>query len=230
MEKSIRFRLDHPGHILACHGVRAVAARIATGRVEAIFEDDRLLLRNGAGFLDPREAIECVARGRIELAPGAEKDDKVAPVVLVADEFAEPLKLDWWLNRSLHAWKMWSGRQSSLGISKSLHAALAVMPCDASLFDYAVPMTGRFGFDPAAGRTAMDIGFSPDRIGVPTFTFPAVELFAFVGLQFWQFQHVGEGSWEYTIGIGGRRRRFGMNARGKFRALTWAEEVCYEPV
>jgi CRISPR-associated protein Csb3 len=200
---------------------------LATERLEIVFEDDWFTLRSGGGDLvDPREAIDCVARGRIDLAPGAEKGDKVAPIVLAADEFSAPMKIDWWKNRSLRAFKMWSGQQSSLGTSRLLHAALAKMPAGASPLDYAVPLTGRFGFDPAAGRTAMDIGFSPDRIGVPVFTFPAVELLAVVGLQFWQFEHVGEGCWEYVIG--GRRRRFGMNWRGNFKALTWAEEVQYD--
>jgi CRISPR-associated protein Csx14 len=40
-----------------------------------------------------------------------------------------------------------------------------------------------FGFDARKGRAALDFGFSPDAIGLRTEEFPAVELFAAIGLQ-----------------------------------------------
>jgi CRISPR-associated protein Csx14 len=44
-------------------------------------------------------------------------------------------------------------------------------------------MSGRFGFDPSAAPTAIDVGFSTDEQGIPVQTSPATELLAAIGLQ-----------------------------------------------
>ena len=53
------------------------------------------------------------------------------------------------------------------------------------LFDLAHPSAEAsvFGFDARKGRAGLDFGFSPDAIGLRTEEFPAVELFAAIGLQ-----------------------------------------------
>lgn len=53
------------------------------------------------------------------------------------------------------------------------------------LFDLAEPNADAsvFGFDARKGRAALDFGFSPDAIGLRAEEFPAVELFAGLGLQ-----------------------------------------------
>jgi CRISPR-associated protein Csx14 len=57
------------------------------------------------------------------------------------------------------------------------------MPASRSLFRQRRPMTGRFGFDPAASWDAIDVGFSPDEQNIAVQTSPATEILAAIGLQ-----------------------------------------------
>lgn len=56
---------------------------------------------------------------------------------------------------------------------------------EATLFNLALTDGGAslFGFDARKGRAALDVGFSPDALGMRAEDFPAVELFAAIGLQ-----------------------------------------------
>jgi len=86
-------------------------------------------------------------------------------------------------------WNFWSGQQTSIGIWKKLRDALLKQMkqyenySKDDLFNLRIPLTGRFGFDPAAAWHALDIGFSPNEQSIPVASSPLVEMLAAIGLQ-----------------------------------------------
>lgn len=225
--EQIRFRVDHPGHILACHGLRKLVGHVVGEPAEAVFDGDRFSVRSAGAAVDLHEVIGWLAAATIEPVATAKPRDKAAPLLVILQQVVSPLRLDWWTAKNLRPFKMWSGRQASFVLASNLQSVLRGLPADVEPFDYyAVPLGGRFGFDPAAGRTTGDVGFSPDRVGLKILTAPAVELLALIGLQFHQFSRVGPKVWQYVIG--GQSRRFGLNLRGQCKALDWAEEEAFD--
>jgi CRISPR-associated protein Csx14 len=125
----------------------------------------------------------------------AEDHDRYAadrqPIVL-----REPLnlRLDWWLDSyrggDKSELKVWAGQQTPMRNVQSLQSAWREVLAANDGKDVARhilsehwPMTGRFGFDPAAAPTALDVGFSTDEQGIPVQTSPATEVLTAIGLQ-----------------------------------------------
>lgn len=170
-------------------------------------------------------------------------DEKVAPLRFLPAN----LRLDWWLKRSdsLEAgiFKLWSGQQRPEMIFADLHGEFQKMRHESGhdLLRARRPMTGRFGFDPGPAWDALDVGFSPNEQGVAVLTAPATEILAAVGLQGFRPHQEGRrgfayAAWDNALPIelaraatagtfGGRRFRFNVNNRGKYKAFGFAEEI-----
>jgi len=110
-------------------------------------------------------------------------------------------QLDWWLHPDWFRFlskppathvglmsnrlKLWAGNQTSLQIALKLSRAFAKSTPSLleDLFDYSVPLTGRYGLDPRAAWNALEVGFSPKEQGMSVDTYPAVEMLGAIGLQ-----------------------------------------------
>jgi CRISPR-associated protein Csx14 len=124
----------------------------------------------------------------------------IAPLEIVLDgDSAQPLVIDFWMRVimikgnvqavSNPPWNCWSGHQTPLRIWLPLRDALKVILDERSddqlvdLFTLPRPLTGRFGFDSAAGWNTLDLGFSPNDQGMAVNSSPASELLAAIGIQ-----------------------------------------------
>lgn len=107
------------------------------------------------------------------------------------------VSLDWWYETiestgtidQKSAWKMYAGQQTvekivgdMLAETQRLRASSHFTKIE-QLLDVSAKMTGRFGFDPRSSRNALDVGFSPNDLGMPVLTYPFAELLAIFGLQ-----------------------------------------------
>jgi CRISPR-associated protein Csx14 len=192
--------LRNPGQFFACCGVLELASRLWPGS-EGWFARDgsraSFQVATGGGLNDPLGEIvrricepeDLVSIPQDEYVQALQADRQ--PVLVLP--FGS-LKLDWWLvserGGDKSELKVWAGQQTPERNINSLRNAwrqiLGEAPEDEasrSLFQRRWPMTGRFGFDPAAAWEALDVGFSPDEQGVPVQTSPATEILAAIGLQ-----------------------------------------------
>ncbi len=120
-----------------------------------------------------------------------------AEATLIGFEHTHVIALDWWQETveatgaidKKSAWKMYAGQQTIEGITSDMIALcsqLAKPLLSGLLSDLLAAnagMTGRFGFDPRSTRSALDVGYSPNDLGLPVATYPFAELLAAFGLQ-----------------------------------------------
>lgn len=104
----------------------------------------------------------------------------------------EKIVLDWWyeslkpsgeINKS--GWKMYAGQQKAEKISLDMVQKCQHLACG-SLTDVlrqTRKVSGSFGFDPAASRNALDVGYSPNDLNLPVVTSPFSQLLAMFGAQ-----------------------------------------------
>ena len=105
--------------------------------------------------------------------------------------------LDWWFEtvtlrgevNAKSAWKMYAGQQTVAGITGDMITeggklrTLGRLPGTLTdLLACEVDMSGRFGLDPRSSRNALDVGYSPNDLGLPVKTAPFMELLATFGL------------------------------------------------
>lgn len=205
--------LRNPGQFFACCGVLELASRLWPGSeandwhaAEGWFTRDSgrasFRIATYSGHNDPlgtivRALIE--PETLVELAKDhdayTQKDRK--PVVIVP--FG--LRLDWWLDSyrggDKSELKVWAGQQTperNLNGLRSAWREIASSTADgigtANIYTQCWPMSGRFGFDPAASWEALDVGHSPDEQGIPVLTSPSTEILAAIGIQRCRPAHV----------------------------------------
>lgn len=190
----------NPGEFLACCGLLEVADRLAPG-AEGWFDDCGFTVRSGVPLPDiVRALIREPAEEVTALDDGVPVAPLIAPLIVkLAEEPRATLRLDAWMALRVERgkvvagpnrpWNFWSGQQTSLRIWRALRQALQQQVANGGdllgtgLFSRRVPLPGRFGFDPGAAWTALDVGFSPNEQNIPVASSPAVELLAAVGLQ-----------------------------------------------
>lgn len=198
--------LANPGQFFACCGVLELANRLWPGRGETgwrspegwfALDEGRatFAIATYSGDNDPLGAIVAkLVEGEPLVALAADHEPYAGdrkPIVL-----GEPfnLRLDWWLDSyrggDKSEMKVWAGQQTPLRNFEGLRnawrdmiAANAETMAPAQILSRKWPMTGRFGFDPAAAPTSLDVGFSTDEQGIPVLTSPATEMLAAIGLQ-----------------------------------------------
>ena len=190
----------NPGEFLACCGLFELADRLGRG-AEAWFDRRVFRLRTDVQLSDVVYALiggqaDELTRpnGGLAVAP------LIAPLVLkLTEEPRGAIVLDGWMAVRIQKgkviavanrpWNFWSGQQTTLRIWRALRAALQQQVADTAdllgddLFARRVALSGRFGFDPGAAWTALDVGFSPNEQKIAVASSPAVELLAAVGLQ-----------------------------------------------
>jgi len=132
-------------------------------------------------FIAPTDSKEVVGV-EVSFTPAASTTFSVA-----MDWWYETLKPDSKIDEK-SSWKMWAGNQT---VKQILEERL-IPGCDVlrqagktsslqSLLDASYPLRGRFGFDPYSSINALDLGWSPNDLGVPAPTRPFAEILASMG-------------------------------------------------
>jgi CRISPR-associated protein Csb3 len=104
----------------------------------------------------------------------------------------ETFVLDWWyesltpdggINKS--GWKMYAGQQKAEKITLDMIQKCQKLTCEnlTGLLKQNSKVSGSFGFDPAASRNALDVGYSPNDLNLPVMTNPFAQLLAMFGTQ-----------------------------------------------
>jgi CRISPR-associated protein Csx14 len=258
--------LRNPGQFFACCGALELAGRLWSGseangwrEPEGWFEGRQFHVTTyGQGNEPPIKRMinwlttkENIA---VRLKSESEYDKKIYPVELATDT---PLIMDWWLQQP---WSMepsdlkfWAAHQHPLQIIEELRQGLreAVSLVEdgdyRQLFAMKTPMTTRFGFDPVAAWTPLDVGFAPNEHShlKKTLTSPTIELFAAIGIQgfrpkphpkvrrrylysTWTFP-LATSSARAAVGgcvdMGGQCFGFEITRRGRFKAFSRAQEI-----
>ncbi len=183
--------LGNPGQLLACGGLLEAADRLwRESFVTGWFEDEQFRVNAPGGISDLLKWLGAASVTGVEgysyAGPG---DDAVV--------LKWPGGQRWCLNS-------WSGEDFGRTRIKTFAGQMKASVILAYLLDWArgygldaehsddtslfnlAPTTIRaslFGLDARKGRAAVDVGFSPDALKINAENFPAVELFAAIGLQ-----------------------------------------------
>lgn len=185
----IRLKLNpsNTGHLLACFGVFEIAHRLTpSGNTYAHFrhEDTEFVIFGVS--CDLRSTLQRLGEASLET------DERAEAILLRLPGRSDPFVLDWWIaDNSL---KTWAGQQKISEITRLLISALRKYPNDRSpteIFDWGIRLlddegkaTSATAFDTRLGRlTSMDVGFSMNDQGLKPIVYPAVELFALIGIQ-----------------------------------------------
>lgn len=192
--------LCNPGEFLACCGLLEIADRLWPGS-EGWFGDSTFFLRTDGTLREILDALLERVPTEVTLLPsGLRVRPLIAPLQLPLSGVPSGcLWLDAWMtvgrDRRVVAavpnppWNFWSGQQTPLRIWLALreafraHLARHDVPATGELFSHRVLLSGRFGFDPGAAWTALDVGFSPNEQRIDVASSPAVELLGAIGLQ-----------------------------------------------
>ncbi|MCH8046380.1 MAG: hypothetical protein IID44_21945 [Planctomycetes bacterium] len=198
---SVNVDVANPGQFFACCGLLELAHRLWPG-TEGWFENGAFCVVLAAA--SPERGINKLIRTLSETTLVSDESRGERATHPVHFEVFG-LMLDWWLDGgdwtdSGHSpFKMWAGQQTAIGIVEQLRTPLSDLLTEGSAdscLDLAIPLTGRFGFDPRSAWRAIDAGFSPNEQGIEVGTYPAVELLAAVGLQVCR-PRVGK-TWQYV--------------------------------
>ena len=192
-ETGLNVKLDplNPGQFFACCGLFELLS----------MEEPGLLSQFALDSKRPRVASFCVqtARGsealgmvlrRLRGATTTFPDEHIEPPVRPAVIGFEPeLTLDWWLdefrNRTTSI-KCWAGQVTTRRLFEELLRLLDIGSTCESLFDQSALTNSLFGVDPRSAWNTLDLGFSPNEHKMASSIFPAVEVLAAVGLQYFR--------------------------------------------
>jgi CRISPR-associated protein Csx14 len=201
-EQTIRVTVDltNPGEFFACCGLLELGHRLWPGAQGWFAAETFCIAGTGAISQLLNAIIERTPAAILTLDNGLSVRPIIAPLMLtLSNDGAPTLLLDVWIRVGLAKnqatvmgnvpWNFWSGQQTSLGIWRMLASAAREQLQQFSaedltrLFEFRVPLSGRFGFEPGAAWNARDVGFSPNAQGMNVASSPIVELLAAVGVQ-----------------------------------------------
>lgn len=268
---SIRFSIDfsNVGHLLACFGLLETADRLwsESGLVTGRFEFDHASFSVvGPGRLT--ELIEKMKNSRVKDVTRTEpktknKTSKLRKVKIEYNGNGDDpavIQLENGVQWVIDNWSpMGDGRPKIKTFAGQMKAPRVVaFLLDSlneiekidpeTLFDWSPDSMGAasFGFDGRKGKSALDIGFSPDKLQMETQIFPVVELFAAIGLQYIRPMPVGKsfelGLWSQPLPVelaraaaslafrppGIRRRRFRLMGRKERSGVSNAQRDQYQ--
>lgn len=179
----------NPGQVLACAGLLAVAERLWPGSEGCFSEDERQFVLESEGTI--ADAVRAVCKARLHAESALESDG-----VVLVEGLGRPLRLGWWRRGSWDTrtgLKCWCGNMSALGVASALQEQLCRLSRSlsdeefADLFDLGGPLDkSSFYLDARRSDTMLPLtcGFSTDAVGMDLVTYPAVDLLAWLGLEF----------------------------------------------
>lgn len=189
--------LANPGQFFGCCGLFELAQRLWP-QTRGRFDDSTFVLDRGG--LD--ELIRATAMARID---GLDVADVTASPLWLGEPFG--LRLDWWKDDlgGGKALKPWAGQMRVLGIARALQRALPEVPAG-RLFGHGQVVLDEDGkkvepfyFDARRGDRALplDLGFSPNELGMRSIAHPGSEFFTLIGLQRFRPAALGQRHFAY---------------------------------
>jgi CRISPR-associated protein Csx14 len=193
-ENNLQIRLDplNPGQFFACCGLFELLSMEAPGLLSCFaLEPNR-----------PRVARFCVqaAQGPEQLGivlgrlrdatvafPNEEIEPSVRPAVIAYDK--REVTIDWWLDEfreKTTSIKCWAGQVTTRRLFQELRPLLDIESACEDLFERPALTSSLFGVDPRSAWNTLDLGFSPNEHKVASTIFPAVEVLAAIGLQYFR--------------------------------------------
>lgn len=171
--------IEEPG-LLGCFVLESKRPRVASFCVQISREQLGIVLRRlrkgNVTFPD-----EGSVTGRKPIEP------PVRPAVIAYGK--SELTIDWWLDEfreKTTSIKCWAGQVTTRRLFDELRPLLDIESTCEDLFDRAALTSSLFGVDPRSAWNTLDLGFSPNEHKVASTIFPAVEVLAAVGLQFFR--------------------------------------------
>jgi CRISPR-associated protein Csb3 len=187
----LRVKLDplNPGQFFACCGLFELVT-LEDLNALACFAPDAVLPREQqfaiTGLpraLDIKAILSRLKEARCEF-PDENIESSIRPAALLYHHTR--LDLDWWLDEfrdKTVSLKCWAGQVTTRKLFSELLPQLDENTSALDLFHAAHMTKSKFGVDPRSAWNALDLGFSPDKHGRDSATFPAVEVLAAIGLQ-----------------------------------------------
>lgn len=191
----LKIRLDpcNPGQFFACCGLFELLSREEPGLL-SYFDSTPNLPRNvffsiqtgrGPGIL--KKTLEHLRRALVTF-PDERPEPPVRPVAIdYGGEVA--FELDWWLDEFREKTtnlKCWAGQVTTARLFRELLPLIDSESNGEGLFGRAASTNSLFGVDPRSAWKTLDLGFSPNEHGVASTVFPAVEILAAIGLQYFR--------------------------------------------
>lgn len=188
MTECLNVDVSNPGQVFACLGMLELVDLLSPGAVGSFVGEARFQM---ASETSVRDAVESFKRAEMVVEPRAGAaapwgGDKCWPIV-VSGRFGS-VTLDPWLSpdhsRTATDLKLWAGRVNTLDLLRGLQAKLPLPAARdlSNLFDLKATGTPT-GLDPRSAVSKSDLGFSYNSQGLKPIIYPAVDLFAMVGLE-----------------------------------------------
>lgn len=181
----------NPGQFFACCGLFELLSREEPGVLSSfVFETQRprmatFCVQTSRG----PEAFEMVLR-RLRNATAAFPRPDIEPVSpTVISYHKNELTIDWWLDEFREKTtniKCWAGQVTTRRLFEDLMPRLDVKSTCQDVFDRSAFTSSLFGVDPRSAWNTLDLGFSPNEHKVASTVFPAVEVLAAIGLQYFR--------------------------------------------
>ena len=173
--------MDEPG-LLGSFALESNRPRVASFRVQTAEGPGRvgIVLRHlrDATVTFPDEGS---VAGRKPIEP------PVRPAVIAYDK--SELCIDWWLDEfreKTTSIKCWAGQVTTRRLFEELRPLLDIESTCEDVFDRSALTSSLFGVDPRSAWNTLDLGFSPNEHKVASTIFPAVEILAAIGLQYFR--------------------------------------------
>ena len=125
-------------------------------------------------------------------------DGSILTFTFRLNDQSQSFPIDWWYEtlktdrtiKKKSGWKMYVGNQTIKGIIAKMTEKIAERVDNTTVSDLttllqlSAGMSGRFGFDPRSTRNALETGYSPNDLGIDVPTYPAAELLACLGANY----------------------------------------------
>jgi len=193
-DTALRVRLDplNPGQFFACCGLFELLGMEESGLLSRFVMESRqprvatfsLETARGSGALG---IVLRRLRNAVVRFPNEKKEPPVRPAVI--DFGDSELILDWWLDEFLDrttSIKCWAGQVTTQRLFGELLPLLDVESTCDDLFAKSALTASLFGVDPRSAWNTLDLGYSPNEHKVSSTVFPAVEVLAAIGLQYFR--------------------------------------------
>jgi CRISPR-associated protein Csx14 len=201
---SVRLDPLNPGQFFACCGLFELLGIEEPGLLSS-FAVDPLPPRVASFSLHSQNGPPALSRilNPLRVASVAFEPSGKEPVRPATIRFGETcLELDWWLDNFREETtnlKCWAGQVTTRRLFTELLPLLDVASSPEDLFDRAVSTSSLFGVDPRSAWNTLDLGFSPNEHNVASTVFPAVEVLAAIGLQYFRPESGDRSAVRYSL-------------------------------
>jgi CRISPR-associated protein Csx14 len=191
---SLKIALDpfNPGQFFACCGLFELMSIEEPGLLSRFMADPKT--PRAASFqLDTtrgRSALKETLRRLHDAAaefPNGTPEAPVRPAVINYEN--AKLEIDWWLDEFLDKTtniKCWAGQVTTRRLFAELLPLLEIESTCGDIFQRPSLTNSSFGVDPRSAWNTLDLGYSPNEHHVSSTVFPAVEVLASIGLQYFR--------------------------------------------